>query len=176
MATEEQVREALSAPRDAAQVKALLERALNYRQCVRVCHESLDVPDEIIATIAQVHPGSVRRWRSTDPEAGEPRQSQAQAIEWLRRIALVLVASGTFYDLNGVGVWLQAGREGLRWRAPYEVLAEGQEGFEAVLREAEEFVSPGAGLATAAAGFGPPSPATAASPRGRHRASTTRNY
>ena len=156
MATEEEIQGLLAKPRDRDEalerVQVILERALNYRQCVRVLHERLDVPDEVVAHIAGVVPGSVRRWRSSDPEVAEPRLAQAQAIERLRRIALVLVRSGTFYDLRGVGVWLQTGREHLKWKAPYEILAD-PDGFERVLREAEEFVMPGAG----SAGFGPPS-------------------
>lgn len=133
--------------------ETILERALNYRQTVRVLHETLDVPDEVVAHVAGVVVGSVRRWRSNDPDVGEPRLAQAQGIERLRRIALVLVASGTFYDLGGVGVWLQAGQSSLGWAAPYEVLAE-EDGFAVVLREAEQFVRPGAGSCSAA-GYGP---------------------
>lgn len=132
-------------------VATRLERALNYREWVRILHEDLDVSDDVIAGVAGVVSGSVRRWRSNDPDVGEPRQAQAQAIERLRRIALVLVASGTFHDLRGVGVWLQTGQKKLEWRSPAEVLAEDlSDGFERVLREAERFVEPGAG----AAGFG----------------------
>jgi hypothetical protein len=132
----------------AEDVERRLERALNYREWVRILHDSLDVPDEVIADVAGVVSGSVRRWRSHDPDVGEPRQAQAQAIERLRRIALVLVASGTFHDLRGVGVWLQSGQKGLDWKSPVEVLAENlSDGAERVLREAECFVRPGAGAA-----------------------------
>jgi len=132
----------------AVDTQVLLERALNYRQYVRILHERLNVPDQVIATVANVHPGTVRRWRSASPELGEPRHAQAKAIEKLRRIALVLIASGTFVDLEGVGVWLRAGCEGLGWQAPYEVLANDPEnGFEMALWEAEHFVRPGAGAA-----------------------------
>jgi hypothetical protein len=136
---------------DHADVQMSLERALNYREWVRILHESLDVSDDLIAEVAGVVSGSVRRWRSNDPDVGEPRQAQAQAIERLRRIALVLVTSGTFHDLGGVGVWLQTGQKRLDWKSPAEVLAEDlSDGFERVLREAQRFVEPGAG----AAGFG----------------------
>jgi hypothetical protein len=104
-----------------------------------------------------------------DPGVGEPRQAQAKGIEWLRRIALVLVSSGVFLDIRGVGVWMQAGRKTLGWKAPYEILAaEGanEASFEKILAEAERFVGPGAGAAAASlttstgasviAGFGPP--------------------
>lgn len=138
-------------------VETILERALNYRQMVRVLHDSLDVPDEVVAHVAGVVTGSVRRWRSNDPDVGEPRLAQAQGIERMRRIALVLVASGTFYDLHGVGVWLQTGRRSLKWGAPYELLAEA-DGFARILQEAEQFVRPGAGSASAA-GYGPVVPA-----------------
>lgn len=144
---------------------AILERSLNYRQCVRVLHDTLDVPDEVIASVAGVVPGSVRRWRSADPDVGEPRLAQAQAIERLRRIALVLVLSETFYDLRGVGVWLQSGLHGLQWKAPYEILAD-PDGFDMILREAELFVRPGAG--SASAGFGPPRPAAGFGPPRPH--------
>ncbi len=166
--TQQDVARVLSGPRNADRVQTILERALNYRQCVRTLHEDLDVPDEVVAKVAGVHPGSVRRWRSNDPAVGEPRQAQAQRIEWLRRIALVLVASGSLWDLKGIGVWLQAGRQAFRWRAPFEVLASDEDGFEQVLHEAEQFVGPGAGGAGAPvppskakhlprpAGFGPP--------------------
>jgi hypothetical protein len=147
LVTEQDVRGVLAkAPDRKAEIErvlTILERALNYRQCVRVLHESLDVP------------GSVRRWRSSDPDVGEPRLAQAQAIERLRRIALVLVQSRTFFDLRGVGVWLQTGLRNLEWKAPYELLAS-PDGFHAAVHEAELFVQPGAGAA--AAGFGPPSP------------------
>lgn len=136
---------------DPEDVQTRLERALNYREWVRVLHDRLDVSDDVIAEVAGVVSGSVRRWRSNDPDVGEPRQAQAQAIERLRRIALVLVASGTFHDLRGVGVWLQTGQKSLDWNSPAEVLAEDLSGgFERVLREAERFVDPNAG----AAGFG----------------------
>ena len=133
--------------REAARLRAemILERSLNYRQWVRLLHETLDVPDEVLARVAKVVPGSVRRWRSSDSEVGEPRLAQAQAIERLRSIALVLVQSGTFYDLRGVGVWLQTGRKELAWRAPYEILADDPQGFAKVLEQAEMFVGPGAG-------------------------------
>lgn len=162
------VREALDVPDPRERVQVVLERAMNYRQCVRALHDSLDVPDEVIAHVAGVVPGSVRRWRSTDPNVGEPRLAQAQAIERVRRIALILVASKTFYDLRGVGVWLQAGVRSLKWRAPYEVLVEEPNGYELVMAEAERFIRPGAGVASASlekasdqntvAGFGPPRP------------------
>jgi hypothetical protein len=167
MATQD-VRAAYDALRDdQIRVQLLLERALNYRNWVRVLHDELDIPDEVLAEIAGVHPGSVRRWRSTDPDVGEPRSTQALAIEWTRRIALVLVSSGVFLELDGVGVWMQAGRKAFDWRSPAELLAEGSEGFNKVLDEAEKFVGPGLGLtsasipgvdseALAAAGFGPP--------------------
>lgn len=155
--TEQDVQAVLAEPsdREAAleRVRRILERALNYRHCVQTLHDSLDVPDEVVAHVAGVVVGSVRRWRSNDPGVGEPRLVQAQAIERLRRIALVLVSSGTFYDLRGVGVWLQTGLETLGWRAPYEILAEAH-GFAAVLEEAKRFVRPGAGSAA----FGPPRP------------------
>ena len=133
--------------REAARLRTemILERSLNYRQWVRLLHETLDVPDEVLARVAKVVPGSVRRWRSSDSEVGEPRLAQAQAIERLRSIALVLVQSGTFYDLKGVGVWLQTGRREFAWRAPYEILAEDPKGFAKVLEQAEMFVGPGAG-------------------------------
>jgi hypothetical protein len=133
---------------DRADVQTRLERALNYREWVRILHGSLDVSDDVIAEVAGVVSGSVRRWRSHDPDVGEPRPAQAQAIERLRRIALVLVASGTFHDLRGVGVWLQTGQKRLDWKSPVEVLAEDlPDGFERVLREAQRFVEPGAGAA-----------------------------
>jgi hypothetical protein len=148
---ERDVEEVRGGPRDPEAVQKSLERALNYREWVRVLHDSLDVSDEVIAEVAGVVGGSVRRWRSNDPDVGEPRQAQAQAIERLRRIALVLVASGTFHDLRGVGVWLQTGQRNLDWKSPADILSEDLSGgFERVLREAEIFVRPGAG----AAGFG----------------------
>ena len=148
---ERHVSDVLQAPPDREVVQTLLERALDYREWVRVLHDALDVPDDVIAELAGVVPPSVRRWRSGDPDVGEPRPAQAQAIERLRRIALVLIASGTFYDLRGVGVWLQTGQRNLDWKSPVEVLAEGEPGaLERVLREAELFVRPGAG----AAGYG----------------------
>lgn len=138
-----------------ARVEVILERALNYRQCVWVLHHELAVPDEVIAHVAGVHPGTVRRWRSkSNDDIGEPRWAQASAIERLRVIALVLVKSRTFLDLRGIGVWLRGGAQALEWRAPYEVLAESQHGYEMVLAEAVRFSSPGAGAP--AAGFGPP--------------------
>ena len=139
---------------DLERVSRILERALNYRMCVQVLHEDLDVPDEVIAEVARVHVGTVRRWRSFDPDVGEPRQAQAQAIERLRTIALVLASSGTFYDIRGVGVWLRSGREELDWRAPFDVLAaDGEMGYRSVLEAANRFVRPG----EPPAGFGPPS-------------------
>jgi hypothetical protein len=162
MVTEQDVRGVLAKPRDREaaleRVQTILERALNHRQCVRVLHDDLDVPDEIIAAIAGVVAGSVRRWRSSDPEVAEPRLTQAQAIERLRTIVLVLVRSGTFFDLRGVGVWLQTRREHLKWKAPYEILTD-PDGFDRVLREAELFVRPGVGSAATPAAFGPPTPA-----------------
>ena len=156
--TEDEIRKVLARADDPdrarQRVEVILERALNYRHCVRELHESLDVPDDVIAEVAGVEPRTVRRWRSSDTKVREPRGSQARAIERLRRIALVLIASGTFFDLRGIGVWLQGGRESLGWRAPYELLAsDSKDGFDIVLREAERFVKPGLG---AAAGFGPP--------------------
>lgn len=136
-------------------VETILERALNYRQCVVVLHDSLGLPDEVIASVAGVHTGTVRRWRSSDPDVGEPRAAQEEAIERLRRIVLVLVQSRTFLDLRGIGVWLRAGARAFEWRAPYEVMPS-ENGYELVLEEAQRFVMPGAGILPA--GFGPPRP------------------
>jgi hypothetical protein len=168
--SEQDIRGVLAKPRDREEalerVQTILERALNHRQCVRVLHDDLDVPDDVIASVAGVVAGSVRRWRSTDPGVAEPRLAQAQAIERLRRIVLVLLRSGTFFDLRGVGVWLQTGREHLHWMAPYEILSE-PDGFSRVLREAELFVRPGAGSVATPAGYGPPTPALEPSSRKR---------
>lgn len=139
-------------------IQIILERALNYRQCVCVLHESLAVPDEVIAHVTHVVPASVRRWRSSAPDVAEPRVAQSRGIEYLRTIALVFIQSGTFYDMRGVGVWLQTGRQSLGWKAPYEVLAEPDGGFARILHEAEMFVRPGAGSGCEVAGFGPPRP------------------
>lgn len=136
-----------------ARAERILERALNYRQCVRELHETLGVPDDVIAVVAGVHPGTVRRWRSIE-EVGEPRQSQEDAIEGLRTIALVLIQSETFLDLKGIGVWFRGRCRRFGWKPPYEVLSE-ENGYQQVLEEAERFVRPGAGMIVAA-GFGPP--------------------
>jgi hypothetical protein len=154
--------------RTAAVVRTELERGLNWRWYVKVLHDDLGVPDEVIAGVAGVHPGSARRWRSTDQTIGDPRPAQARAIEQLRAIALILLESGTFYDLKGIGVWLQARQTGLGWKTPYEVLAvgarnqeraeettngeapvgaDGSDAFERVLQAAQAFIDPGAGLA-----------------------------
>lgn len=154
MATLADVREILApaAPGDeAARAEMILERALNYRQWVRELHETLGVPDEVVAFVAEVHPGTVRRWRSIE-DVGEPRPAQEDAIESLRTIALVLLHSGTFLDLRGIGVWLRGHCRQFDWKPPYEVLA-GDNGYQLVLEEAVRFIGPGAGLA---AGFGPP--------------------
>src|SRR4051812_5850742 len=99
--SDEDIQAIWDADHDATWVKMILDRALNYRSWVRVLREDLDVPDEVIARVAGVHPGSVRRWRSFDPDVGDPRPDQAQAIELLRRIALFFVESGVFWDLKG---------------------------------------------------------------------------
>lgn len=164
MVTERDVRGVLAVTgggdEERQRVQTILERALNYRQCVCVLHDILGVEDEVIAHVARVVPASVRRWRSSTRDVAEPRLAQSRGIEQLRSIALVFVQSGTFYDMRGVGVWLQTGRQNLGWKAPYEILAESDTGFAQTLHEAEMFVMPGAGsgCAAAVAGFGPPRP------------------
>lgn len=162
MATVADVREvlALTSP---ARAQIVLERALNYRQCVRELHEVLNVPDEVIADVAGVHPGTVRRWRSVD-DVGEPRPAQEEGIEQLRTIALVLLQSGTFVDVHGIGVWFRGRSGAFDWRRRYEVLVEEENGLKLLLEEAQRFVGPGAGLVASglsnepaqAAGYGPP--------------------
>jgi hypothetical protein len=162
VATVDDVRQVLSRAAD-QRARIVLERALNHRQCVRELHDALDVPDEIIAAVAGVHPGTVRRWRSTD-EVGDPRPAQEEGIEQLRTIALVLLESGTFLDVRGVGVWLRGWSGTFGWRPRYEALVSEPDGYKMLLDEAKQFVGPGAGIAAAglgtesaaAAGYGPP--------------------
>ena len=124
----------------------VLDRAMNYRLYVRIMHENLNLSDDVIARVAGVQPKTVRRWRSEDPDVAEPRAAQAEAIERLRATALVLVNSGTFLDLAGIGVWFRGLRAELGWKAPCDVLAAGSEtAFRKVLREAQRFVNPAEG-------------------------------
>lgn len=156
--SEDDLRELLAIASDPelarARAEMILDRALNYRQCVRFLHDSLGVPDDVMAAVTGVQPDQVREWRSPDADTEEPRSAEEQAIERLRTISLLLITSGTFIDLRGVGVWLRSRREPFGWRAPFEVLAEDADGFAKVIAEAEKFVRPGAGLSVA--GFGPP--------------------
>ena len=87
-------------------IRAVLERALNHHQYVRVLHADLGVEDEVIAAVAHVHVRTVRRWRSNQA-VGQLRGAQADAVDCLRTLALILIDSGTFMDPRGVGVWLK---------------------------------------------------------------------
>lgn len=124
---------------DAHLLETLTKPGLSYSEYLRAFHEGLDVPDDVMATVCRVAPETIWAWRSGEPDAAEPSPAQAEAIKALRRICSVLIRGG-FADPKGVGYWLVAGRGGLNWRAPYEVLAEDSDGFEVVLREARAFV------------------------------------
>jgi len=178
MATREDIARVLQGPRDSEHIQLWLERALNPRHVVYIFVEDLGFSDEAIATMTGVHAGSVRRWRSKDPNVGDPRPPQAKAIERIRAIASHFLRSEAIVDLKGVGAWFQQINPGLAGGS--EAPADGvmtAERFEAVMRLAREFTKPGAGMvahsgrspkkrgressstgpvAVSPAGFGPP--------------------
>ena len=117
--------------------------------------EDLGFGDDAIARMTDVHAGSVRRWRSKDPNAGEPRPSQAKAIERIRAIALHFVKSGALEDPRGIGVWFEQLNPGLDGEDGMEAPADrplDEERFAKVMQLARQFTMPGAGMAA----FGPP--------------------
>jgi len=178
VATPEDVARTLNEPHDAQHIQLMLERALNPRQVVLLLVGDLGFTDEAIAKMTGVHEGSVRRWRSKDPEVGDPRPPQAKAIERIRAIAWHFVQSQAIVDLRGVGAWFSQINPGLGDGIAMEAPADrpmDEERFELLMRLAKEFTMPGAGMAvqggaqpssevkggaqiagTAPAGYGPP--------------------
>jgi hypothetical protein len=140
------------------QAKAIqdaLERSLNSRRIVALLTEKLGFSDEAVASMTSVHEGSVRRWRSKDPDVGDPRPPQAKAIERIRAIALHFVEYEALRDLRGVGAWFEQINPGLDdgvgMEAPADAFMDAER-FEAVMALARRFTMPGAGMAA----YGPP--------------------
>jgi hypothetical protein len=148
VADREDLARILKGPRDSEHIQLWLERALNPRHVVYILVEDLGFSDEAIAKMSGVHAGSVRRWRSKDPNVGDPRPPQAKAIERVRAIAFHFLKSEAIVDLKGVGAWFQQINPGLEEGS--EAPADGPmtaERFEVVMRLAREFTRPGAGMA-----------------------------
>ncbi len=97
-------------------------------ETARFLTEVIGLTDEEVASATGVVAGSVRRWRSSDPNVGEPRASQNEPMRHIAAVADFVMASCEVEPPNRFGHFLRTPRldpETFEPRTPLEDIIAG---------------------------------------------------